>query len=92
MQAILQFCSKHNLHLISDEIYALSTFDPGVTTDAVLTPFTSVLSVLDDSVIDPNSVHVLYGFSKVFLLSHILGLRISFFFFFFFFFFFLGGN
>ncbi|KAH8701676.1 1-aminocyclopropane-1-carboxylate synthase [Talaromyces proteolyticus] len=65
LQKILRFCSKHNLHLISDEVYALCTFDTAIEgTEHV--PFTSVLSLLDDPTINPELVHVLYGFSKDF--------------------------
>ncbi|KAL2853786.1 pyridoxal phosphate-dependent transferase [Aspergillus pseudoustus] len=60
---ILRFCNKHQLHLISDEIYALCVFDSGYT-DAPT--FTSVLSLAAPELIDLNLVHVLYGFSKDF--------------------------
>ncbi|CAG8980420.1 hypothetical protein HYALB_00003985 [Hymenoscyphus albidus] len=60
--AILRFCSSHGLHVISDEIYALSTFP---TTRTAVT-FKSVLSLDLAGVIDPGSVHVLYGMSKDF--------------------------
>ncbi|KAL3479483.1 pyridoxal phosphate-dependent transferase [Aspergillus californicus] len=60
---ILKFCNKHQLHLISDEIYALCVFDSG-NPDAP--EFTSVLSLATPELIDPNLVHVLYGFSKDF--------------------------
>jgi 1-aminocyclopropane-1-carboxylate synthase len=61
LKSILHFCATHSLHLISDEIYALSTFS---APDAV--PFTSVLSLDTSSVIDPDLVHVTYGLSKDF--------------------------
>ncbi|KAL2828974.1 pyridoxal phosphate-dependent transferase [Aspergillus cavernicola] len=60
---ILKFCNKHQLHLISDEIYALCVFDSG---DPDAPQFTSVLSLATPELIDPNLVHVLYGFSKDF--------------------------
>ena len=60
---IVRFCSRYQLHLISDEVYASCVFDSG-DPDAV--PFTSVLSLDTPALIDPNLVHVLYGFSKVF--------------------------
>ena len=62
LKALLHFCSKHSIHLISDEIYALTVFDSGEPT---ATPFTSVLSIDFDGIIDPNLVHVMYGLSKV---------------------------
>jgi aspartate/methionine/tyrosine aminotransferase len=48
--------------MISDEVYALSTFD---SESAKNEKFTSVLSFDTDNLIDPNLVHVLYGMSKV---------------------------
>ncbi|KAI9759424.1 MAG: hypothetical protein M4579_002338 [Chaenotheca gracillima] len=63
LRALLVFCQKHQLHLISDEIYALCVFDSG---NPSALPFTSVLSIDFTDVIDPNLVHVLYGLSKDF--------------------------
>ncbi|KAI9038160.1 1-aminocyclopropane-1-carboxylate synthase [Aspergillus affinis] len=59
---ILQFCSKNNLHVISDEVYASCVFDSG---DPRAIPFTSILSIDTKGLIDPNLVHVLWGFSKL---------------------------
>jgi 1-aminocyclopropane-1-carboxylate synthase len=54
--AIHRFCTTHALHLIADEIYALSTFpSPGAH------PFTSMLSLPPS-----DTVHVTYGLSKDF--------------------------
>jgi 1-aminocyclopropane-1-carboxylate synthase len=61
--ALLRFCAQHNLHLISDEVYALTIFE---TSDATAAPFTSVLALDTAGVIDPGAVHVTYGFSKDF--------------------------
>ncbi|EKV07169.1 hypothetical protein PDIG_74430 [Penicillium digitatum PHI26] len=63
LTAIARFCSKHNLHLISDEVYASCVFDSG---DPEAVPFTSITSLAFTGLIDPNLVHVLYGFSKDF--------------------------
>ncbi|OOG00454.1 hypothetical protein ASPCADRAFT_392599 [Aspergillus carbonarius ITEM 5010] len=60
---ILRFCNKHQLHIISDEIYASSVFDSG---DPTAIPFTSVLSLSVPGLINPDLVHLLYGFSKDF--------------------------
>ncbi|GLA36365.1 hypothetical protein AnigIFM63309_002463 [Aspergillus niger] len=60
---ILKFCDKHQLHLISDEVYASCVFDSG-DPDAV--PFTSILSLSTPELINPDLVHLLYGFSKDF--------------------------
>ncbi|KAJ6078759.1 hypothetical protein N7467_008512 [Penicillium canescens] len=73
LEALLQFCEGHNIHFISDEIYALSTF--GATRcgqyanpDTVIgleTKFTSVLSMdLKRLGVDPARVHVAYSISK----------------------------
>ena len=66
LQAIVGFCSKHDIHLISDEIYALSVYH----TDNSHPGFTSALSI-DLTSVDRSLVHVLYGFSKVcFIFRH----------------------
>ncbi|KAH1589998.1 hypothetical protein KXX34_005141 [Aspergillus fumigatus] len=62
---------KYQLHLISDEVYALSVYDDADSTDG----FVSVLSI--DPVplgVDPALIHVLYGMSKDFAAS---GLRLG---------------
>lgn len=66
----MRFCQKHQIHLISDEIYALTTY----ATDDIPnpTPFTSLLSIPKDGIIDASLCHVVHGMSKV---SHFL--RIS---------------
>lgn len=61
--ALMQFCQHHSIHLIADEIYALSIFD---IDDPDALPFTSVLSFDTTPYIDTNLLHVLYGFSKDF--------------------------
>ncbi|RKL47521.1 hypothetical protein BFJ72_g1753 [Fusarium proliferatum] len=60
--SIMQFCQKHRLHLLSDEIYACSVFD----TDEPAVPFTSILSINPTDLIDPELLHVTYGLSKDF--------------------------
>jgi 1-aminocyclopropane-1-carboxylate synthase len=56
--ALFRFCGKRKIHLISDEIYALSIYDSGEPEAA---PFTSVLSLNKAGLIDEKYVHVLYG-------------------------------
>lgn len=58
----MQFCQKHRLHLLSDEIYACSVFN----SDEPATPFTSILSIDSMNLIDPDLLHVTYGLSKDF--------------------------
>ena len=60
---LLKLCSKHNIHVFVDEIYALSVYD---VPDKEAVPFTSVLSLDTDEYIDKDYVHHLYGFSKDF--------------------------
>lgn len=58
----MQFCQKHRLHLLSDEIYACSVFN----SDEPATPFTSILSIGSTNLINPGLLHVTYGLSKDF--------------------------
>lgn len=63
---IMKFCEKYKIHLISDELYALSiwpnTVDAG--NEIPLTPFTSCLSIDPTNVIDPSRLHIIWGVSK----------------------------
>ncbi|RAL03782.1 aspartate aminotransferase [Aspergillus ibericus CBS 121593] len=63
LTAILKFCDKHQLHIISDEVYASCVFDTG---DPSAVPFTSILSLSTPELINPDLVHLLWGFSKDF--------------------------
>lgn len=66
--ALMKFCNDQGIHLISDEIYALSTYTLDSSESqpsAPAVPFQSILSIPDAaSYIDPSRVHVLYGMSK----------------------------
>lgn len=68
----LAFCSRHNIHLISDEVYAMSVFSH--RNKVIPTPFCSVLALDYEDLIDPFLLHVLYGMSKDFCSN---GLRIG---------------
>lgn len=60
-----RFCEAHNLHLISDEIYALSTFSSKDVPNPE--PFHSVLSLDLDSIgVKESRIHMIYGMSKDF--------------------------
>ncbi|CAH0054584.1 unnamed protein product [Clonostachys solani] len=72
LQEIARFCQLHEMHLISDEIYANSTFRNPSCLDAE--PFRSLLSIDLASLIHPERVHVLYGMSKDFCAN---GLRLG---------------
>ena len=54
----MRFCQQHSLHLISDEVYAMSIYKTPSNASAV--PFTSVLAIDTTNLINPSLVHVLY--------------------------------
>lgn len=59
---IMKFCESKSIHLISDEIYALSVYQrPDRRSDS----FVSALSIDPAGLIDHARVHILYGLSKV---------------------------
>ncbi|KAL7798835.1 pyridoxal phosphate-dependent transferase [Trichoderma afarasin] len=69
-----RFCGRHKMHLLSDEIYAMSSFEP---LEPGLDMFSSVLSIEDsphDGVFKEN-IHCLYGASKDFAAG---GIRLGF--------------
>ncbi|KAL8673111.1 MAG: hypothetical protein Q9168_002466 [Polycauliona sp. 1 TL-2023] len=59
--ALLRLCAAKGIHLISDEIYALSVYSRN---DRPSETFTSIRAVDFSGIIDPRQVHVLYGMSK----------------------------
>jgi 1-aminocyclopropane-1-carboxylate synthase len=67
----MKLCQKHSIHLIMDEVYALSVYHTPQT-EAV--QFRSVLTIDTEKYIHPNFLHVLYGFSKDFASG---GLRLA---------------
>jgi aspartate/methionine/tyrosine aminotransferase len=63
LEECLKFCQRHNLHLISDEVLALNTFQSSDLPDAP--PFVSALSLAPLSLgCDSERVHVLWTMSK----------------------------
>ncbi|GKT58714.1 ACC synthase [Colletotrichum tofieldiae] len=72
-----KFCGQRNMHLLSDEIYAMSTFDTSTEKSEALDPFTSVLSIRDDPPrgVFAENIHCMYGASKDFGCG---GLRLGF--------------
>jgi aspartate/methionine/tyrosine aminotransferase len=64
--AYLKLCAKYDIHLVSDEIYALSTWKNKEDSSPPPVPFTSILSFDLAQYIDPARVHVLWGTSKDF--------------------------
>ena len=61
MAALMRFCEEHQLHLISDEIYGLSTWNGPQQTNK----HTSALGVITEGVMSPSRLHVIWGPSKV---------------------------
>lgn len=59
--AVMQFCNKHKIHLLCDEIYGTTVYD---VDDPQALPFTSALSFDTKPYIDQDYLHVLYGLSK----------------------------
>ncbi|KAF5686669.1 aspartate aminotransferase [Fusarium denticulatum] len=72
LRAYMSLCGKLGLHLIVDEIYALSVFENAKMRNTV--PFTSILSLQANGLMDPRKVHVQWGLSKDFGAT---GLRIG---------------
>lgn len=64
LKKLCQFCQQYQIHLISDEIYALSVFKTAENADAP--GFTSILALDTEGLIDKDLVHCLYGMSKDF--------------------------
>lgn len=66
LEACAQFCQDRDIHLISDEVYALSCFDNDEL-DSELPPFISALHLdLDRLRVERARVHVIWSTSKDF--------------------------
>ena len=57
----MKLCNKYRIHLLADEIYAMSVYD---IADPNAVKFESVLSIETEKYIDSNYLHLLYGMSK----------------------------
>ncbi|RKP39717.1 pyridoxal phosphate-dependent transferase, partial [Dimargaris cristalligena] len=73
IEQLLRFAQRHHLHILFDEIYALSGFASDINalkgSVQLDTSFHSALSINHDrltELIDPSLVHVLHGMSKDF--------------------------
>ncbi|BFZ63142.1 hypothetical protein YB2330_004262 [Saitoella coloradoensis] len=64
LKGYMRLCQEYDLHLVSDEIYALSVFPTKENPNP--TPFTSVLSIDPNGLISPWRMHVVHGMSKDF--------------------------
>lgn len=58
----MEFCQRNEIHMISDEVYALTVYDTGIPD---LPKFSSVLSIDPTGLIGVERLHVFYGMSKV---------------------------
>ncbi|KAF3396055.1 1-aminocyclopropane-1-carboxylate synthase 6 [Penicillium rolfsii] len=78
LQDCLRFCEQQNLHFISDEVYAMSTIEPGMNRQG-LSPFVSILSCDPASTAcSPSRVHAIWSISKDFGSSGVrLGCTVS---------------
>ena len=76
LEALMKLCNRHNIHFISDEIYAFSTFtNSSSSTDSTpTTPFTSAISLDPALLIRPHLLHMTWGISKDFSAN---GLRLG---------------
>lgn len=62
--AFTRFCGRHDIHFISDEVYALSTYGNDQTASAT-SSFVSALSLnLEDVECERSKVHVIWSMSK----------------------------
>lgn len=57
LRDLMIFCQKNEIHMISDEVYALSVYDTGFDGPT----FTSALSINPNGLIDKDRLHILYG-------------------------------
>lgn len=57
----MQLCNKYKIHLLADEIYAMSVYD---IDDPHAVKFESVVSIETEKYIDSRYLHLLYGMSK----------------------------
>jgi len=60
IRQLIDFCKEKNIHFISDELYALSVFNPEAS-------FKSAASIMTED--DRDFVHIIYSFSKDFCLN-----------------------
>lgn len=58
----MKLCQQYQIHLISDEIYAMSVWENPEHPDAA--KFTSILSINLAGIIEARLVHVLWSMSK----------------------------
>ena len=65
LEDCLRFCQRRNIHLISEEVFALSTFNPSQVDLPETRHFVSMLAVDPNALdCDPGRVHVVWSMSK----------------------------
>lgn len=65
LTALAHFCTQHKMHLVVDEIYAMSQFNVSSDTLPHYDSFTSILSIsTPENAMIHSNVHCLYGMSK----------------------------
>ena len=77
LKRCIQFCEKHDIHLVSDEVFGLSEFDAPDLENAP--KFTSILSI-DPELLgaDPTRIHLIWSLSKDFAASGVRLVSITF--------------
>ena len=63
---VMQLCQEYDIHLISDEIYALSVWENIVDKQPAAVPFQSCLALDTNGSVDRSRIHVVWGMSKDF--------------------------
>lgn len=59
----MRICNELDVHLISDELYALSVWENPEMENPI--PFKSILSLDIGNLMNPQKAHVIWGMSKV---------------------------
>lgn len=62
----MKLCQKYRIHLVSDEIYALSVWENKEDSHPAPVPFVSASSIDTTGLLDPHLLHIIWGISKDF--------------------------
>jgi aspartate/methionine/tyrosine aminotransferase len=63
---LMRLCQEYDMHLISDEIYALSVWENTVDKEPAAVPFQSCLAIDTNGLVDRSRIHMIWGMSKDF--------------------------
>lgn len=66
LTGLMRLCQQYEIHLISDEIYALSVWENNIDPEPASVPFRSCASIDPTGLIDPARLHLIWGLSKDF--------------------------